>query len=293
MAADIKDLVVSEKKALELLEVKKGTFRKLLMMWGVTPTKGPAGSEGRHYYQSQILEMRDNKQFLPGHSIVDRINILAARQQTLFRRVRQIAEATGLIHLESDITDSMLVNLYEAAVSSTGTYLKKRPTQTFLDSWLSAVPMLTEQEFQRLAGIYKGDPHPWRVFYRLTDELIASLNLHLNMSLDREFERYRIRLLLCLDRIRFSARTFILLDNPRADPTSALAELMQIPGPGSPETQLDRSIEELKIEELDTQKAVQNLLDAATAEEVRSMARRQLDPRGSVDPPPTRPPSGG
>lgn len=292
MASDIRDLVVSEKKALELLEVKKGTFRKLLTMWGVLPTKGPPGSEGRHYYQSQILEMRDNKEFLPGHSIVDRINILAARQQTLFRQVRQIAEATGLVHLETDITDSMLVNLYESAVSSTGTYLKKRPTQSFLDSWLTAVPLLTEQEFQRLAGIYKGDPHPWRVFYRLTDELIISLNLHLDMNIDREFERYRTRLILCLDRIRFSARTFILLDNPRADPTTALAHLLQIPGPGSPETQLDRNIEELRTEEIDPQKAIQNLLDSATAEEVRSMARRPLDLRGSGDRPPPHPPSG-
>ena len=284
--------IITEKRALEILEVKKSTLKRMVKQWGIPVILGPGGKDDRHYYQSHILEIKDNKEFLPGHGVMDRINILAARQNTLIRHVRQIAESCGLAHLGYVPSDLTITSLYETAQSSIGVYLSKRPSENFLESWLATVPLLTEHEYQRLVGIYKGDPHPWRAFYRLTEELIASLNVHMDLKVNRAYEKYRIRLLLCLDRIRFSAKTLILLDNPKANTSRAMSDLLQELTPGSEEIQLDRALSELDTQDIDPELAARALHDEATIISLRGRGRLLLGPQEPEGPPRSRRPPG-
>lgn len=256
-------LLVNEAKALEVLRVKRSTLDRYVRTGLLSQERA---GKAKLYYMSQLLDLQEvhRRDKFTGLGVHEKTAQLSNRVVLLERRLRMLCEAIGLAHLDYSPTDESLSSLYEIAVAMHGK-ISGRPNRLFLDRWLSVVPLLTEQEFRRLARLYRHDTDPWKPFYLVNEELTRSVTVFHNLNRDPDMDLYRVRLNLCQARLKMSAMGYMKLEDPRVDPRKLLVEKLESPISPDPTRILDQMIEDLRSSSVDPDQAIQELYEMANA----------------------------
>lgn len=261
-------LVVDEKKALEILGVKPSTLRSLVRSGMLEQIRYNRGRI-RRYHLAELLALRASR--IHNKTLVldirSEVISLASKVQTMARDLYLMAQQLGLPHIGYSPSDAVLSSLYQVALSITGSSGKKRHTVRFLNQWLSSVPLLTDQEYRRLAKLYPGEDYPWRSFYLATEEMVQSLGVHFNLESKEMMEVMRTRLILCLDRIRTSALVILAIKEPKSDPLRRLMEVVKSPLLTDPSFETQRVLQDLQIEKMDPDISVSEMLDTVKSNE--------------------------
>jgi len=213
-----KDVLIPEKRALEVLKMRKAHLQ-VLVKTGFLPCYSQGGKRFYHINQIHQLARSKAQELATGMSLPERVELLAAEVRKLMRTMRNMAHILGLPHLDFDPTDDELSRLYEEASSRIDRYTGTvHPSNQFVDNWLSVIPRLTESEFRRLSRMYPEDPHPWRVIWLLTEQMQLSLGHYHAREIDLDALTRRHRLSLALDVLRPRVLLYCSLISPHQDP---------------------------------------------------------------------------
>lgn len=257
---DENDRLIPEDHAMELLRWKRSKLRRQVELYDIPHQR--KGKE-RYYPLAPITRLAHitKQEFLNGVALPERVEWLTLRVREQNRLLRNLAQTLGFAHVFWQPSDQTLAGLYTKAFSMINKYGDARvPKAHTVNRWLGVVARLTAQEFHSMNRLYKADPHPWRPFWTVSNQMRHALKTHHSIPIQEENVILAHRISLAIDALERAVMVYIGVISPNADFHRVMLDALQYP---------DMRIQDVELQQLvadeegigDPQKSADELID--------------------------------